>query len=213
MDEILNCCSICGQSNDRCQCDLGELARRELVIEEQVSKEALDKVGVINEESGEEEKMVDPLQEELARLVGTVKSGANWFYWMAALSMLNSVILMLGGDWSFLVGLGATSFIAAVTAYAGSTVAIVIGFTIIIFVNIFFLVLGLLSNQGKSGAFIVGMVIYALDALLCLFFEDYFGFAFHLFVLYNLFMGVKANFKLKKMLGRGVALPEVEPGE
>lgn len=40
-----------------------------------------------------------------------VKNGANWFYWIAALSLINTVILMSGGSVSFLFGLGTTQII------------------------------------------------------------------------------------------------------
>ncbi len=35
-------------------------------------------------------------------------SGAGWFYWIAALSLINSAILLGGGDRHFVVGLGVT---------------------------------------------------------------------------------------------------------
>src|SRR5574340_77246 len=38
-------------------------------------------------------------------------NGANWFYWIAGLSVVNSVIVLFGGAWYFLVGLGATQFV------------------------------------------------------------------------------------------------------
>ena len=41
-------------------------------------------------------------------------SGANWFYWIAGLSVINSVIILAGGGWGFVVGLGITQFIDAI---------------------------------------------------------------------------------------------------
>ncbi|MGI8656220.1 MAG: hypothetical protein ACR2LC_13505 [Pyrinomonadaceae bacterium] len=38
-------------------------------------------------------------------------SGANWFFWIAALSMINSVVLLMNGQWNFLAGLGITQLI------------------------------------------------------------------------------------------------------
>jgi hypothetical protein len=37
-----------------------------------------------------------------------MKSGANWFYWIAALSLVTSVISLAGGTWGFFVSLGVT---------------------------------------------------------------------------------------------------------
>ena len=45
---------------------------------------------------------------ERDRLERRVKSGANWFYWIAALSLVNSIIVMANGQWSFILGLGVT---------------------------------------------------------------------------------------------------------
>lgn len=33
-------------------------------------------------------------------------SGAGWFFWIAGLSVVNSAISLLGGGWSFVLGLG-----------------------------------------------------------------------------------------------------------
>src|SRR5438477_10996020 len=41
------------------------------------------------------------------------RSGANWFYWIAALSLLNSIIFFTGSNFSFFVGLGLTPLIDA----------------------------------------------------------------------------------------------------
>ena len=54
----------------------------------------------------------DPLQTvraELAQLHARGTSGAGWFFWIAALSLINSIILLSGGDRHFVVGLGVTS--------------------------------------------------------------------------------------------------------
>src|SRR5690242_13420481 len=43
-----------------------------------------------------------------------MKSGAHWFYWIAALSLLTSIISLVGGGWSFFVSLGVTQIIDGV---------------------------------------------------------------------------------------------------
>lgn len=45
---------------------------------------------------------------ERQQLEQRMKSGANWFYWIAALSLVTSIISLAGGDWGFLVSLGVT---------------------------------------------------------------------------------------------------------
>ncbi|MCP4560303.1 MAG: hypothetical protein GY837_07230, partial [Bosea sp.] len=36
------------------------------------------------------------------------RSGANWFYWIAGLSIANSLVILFQGEWGFVVGLGIT---------------------------------------------------------------------------------------------------------
>ncbi|HPM80992.1 MAG TPA: hypothetical protein PLF81_09845, partial [Candidatus Anammoximicrobium sp.] len=51
---------------------------------------------------------LDALRAQLAQLHARGTSGAGWFYWIAALSLVNSIILLSGGDRHFVVGLGVT---------------------------------------------------------------------------------------------------------
>lgn len=44
---------------------------------------------------------------------GRARTGAKWFYWIAALSMVNSMAAMAGGNFHFIVGLGITSVVDA----------------------------------------------------------------------------------------------------
>ena len=72
-------------------------------------------------------------------LLAQLRSGANWFYWIAGLSVVNSLIFAFGGKVSFIAGLGLTQIVdgifdAIVTAGAPSAVravAIVISFVVI----------------------------------------------------------------------------------
>ena len=60
----------------------------------------------VNQQTGEKEP--DPVT--LAQL----KNGANWFYWIAGLSLVNSAIFAFGGHVSFIAGLAYTQIIDAV---------------------------------------------------------------------------------------------------
>jgi len=51
------------------------------------------------------------LIEEKLRVEQQLKGGASWFVWIAALSVINSVILLSGGTWSFIFGLGITQIV------------------------------------------------------------------------------------------------------
>ena len=47
-----------------------------------------------------------------------MKKGANWFFWIAGLSVVNSVILLMEGDRHFVVGLGVTQLVNAIALEA-----------------------------------------------------------------------------------------------
>jgi fatty acid desaturase len=42
-----------------------------------------------------------------------IRSGANWFIWIAGLSLVNSALFAIGSNWAFFLGLGATQFVDA----------------------------------------------------------------------------------------------------
>ena len=60
-------------------------------------------------------------------------------------------------------------------------------------------IFGVLARKFFHWAFIVGMIVYALDGLLLLVAQDYLGVAFHAFVLFLLSKGVSASKKLSEL--------------
>ncbi len=137
--------------------------------------------------------------EERLIITNQVKSGANWFYWIAGLSLINTSIFLCGGSVNFVAGLGVTQLIDAIaTMYAklyGNTAIILAFIADIAFAGIF-LIFGLFANKGKGWGFIVGMILYALDGLLFFIVKDYISIGFHVFALYCIFGGFKANKRL-----------------
>lgn len=131
-----------------------------------------------------------------AATLAQLKSGASWFYWVAGLSLVNSVVAFTGSDWRFILGLGITQIFDALgneIATAGKIVALVLD---LIAAGIFVL-FGVFANKGHLWAFITGMVLFALDGLIFLLAQDWVGVGFHVFVLYCLFRGVQACRRLK----------------
>src|SRR5438105_1901125 len=56
-----------------------------------------------------------------APLLRQLRSGANWFYWIAGLSLLNAVVSLAGATFSLALGLGITLLLDAIGADAGGT--------------------------------------------------------------------------------------------
>jgi hypothetical protein len=141
----------------------------------------------------------------LANLTRRVKSGGNTFYWIAALSVINSVILAFGGGTYFVVGLATALFVGGVAIGVGQAspdlalIAKVIGLVLSTVIAGIFAIFGYFAGKGQRWAFITGMVLYAVDGLLMLVFADWLGIAFHLYFLWLLFGGLQALTRLEKL--------------
>jgi hypothetical protein len=123
--------------------------------------------------------------------VAQMKSGASWFYWIAALTLVNAIAAVIGSDWRFILGVGISHIISAVgQEFEGS--GAIIAFVLNLVVVAVLVGFGILSGKRHTWAFIVGMVLFALDAVIFLIASDWIGIAFHAFVLFCLFRGFKA---------------------
>lgn len=120
-----------------------------------------------------------------------LKSGASWFYWIAGLSLINSIAAFSGGDWRFILGLGITQIIDAFGSQLGGAGRIVVLVLDLIAAGVFVL-FGVLAHKRHTWAFITGMVLFALDGVIFLIVQDWLGVGFHVFVLYCFFRGLKA---------------------
>ncbi len=138
-------------------------------------------------------------QKKVPEISQQVKSGASWFYWIAGLSMVNTLIAAFGGQVSFIVGLGITQFVDAIILGLTENISGVVK-TISMFFMVgldlafagMFLYFGIKASQGKRWAFVTGMIFYTGDSLLYLIAQDWFGFGFHIFALVMIFTGLKA---------------------
>ena len=136
------------------------------------------------------------LMGERANLERQFHSGADWFFWIAGLSLVNTFIMLAGGNLSFVVGLGITQLADIIAnQFGGITKFIALGFDL--FVACVFAGFGLLARRKNNWAFITGMILYGLDGLLYLLAFDLLAIGFHVLALYCLFTGLKANNKLR----------------
>ena len=128
-----------------------------------------------------------------------VQSAARWFWWIAGLSLVNTVMFHAGSDTNFVLGLAATT-LASVAFHDILPVAIgLAGVTIG-----FFFVMGLLAQRHKLWAFVVGLVLYVLDGLVYLVFEDWMSVAFHGVAAFFIFKGI---LRLRELRSAGVEAP------
>jgi hypothetical protein len=125
-----------------------------------------------------------PNKQDIAAAAPGVQGAARWFWWIAGLSVVNTVLIHSGSDTSFVVGLGFTLF-ADVLFKSVKAVAFCIDAVAIL---IFFL-MGRYALRGQLWAFVVGGLVYAGDALIYLYFRDFMPLAFHAFALFQIGRG------------------------
>ena len=134
-------------------------------------------------------------------LPARIKRGANWFYWIAGLSVINSVAFAAGAHFHFLAGLGVTEVADAIVdvfvnqGAPSAFRALSIVFDLIAVIG--FALCGFFANKFSRTAFIVGIGFYFLDAIIVLLLGDFFMLAFHAFALYSLIRGFLATRELK----------------
>ena len=149
-----------------------------------------------------QELALNPNLEEMKKQMMTesrLKKGAGWFFWIAGLSILNSIIGLTGGGVNFILGLGLSQIIDAIASIAAEdigsssgTVILAIGFVLSSLIAGAFVVFGLFARKGKKWAFIIGMILYGLDGLIFIGVGDLLSIGFHVFALFGLFGGLKA---------------------
>lgn len=151
---------------------------------------------------------VSPLELKL-KLQNRLRSGASWFYWIAVLSVINSILMAASSRISFIFGLGVTQIIDALASLLGQDLGLdsvntvrVFGWVMNLIIVGIFALFGLFANKRKRWAFYVGMLLYGLDALATLFVwdqPDLLSFAFHLIVIWGLVGGLRAAAQLDRL--------------
>jgi len=152
--------------------------------------------------------VVSPLELKL-RYQNRLRSGANWFFWIAALSVINSVMMATESSFNFIFGLTATQIIDALAVFLGQDMQLesintlrIVGWVLNLLIVGVYALFGVFANKRKKWTFIAGMVLYGLDALAALLIwdqPDLLSFAFHLIVVWGLIGGLRAAGKLDQI--------------
>jgi hypothetical protein len=122
------------------------------------------------------------------------RRGAQWFYWIAGLSLISAVLAFSGQGWRFLLGLGITELVQELAEESGGAgvKAGIVGLAMIGF----FAALGQRAVLGHRWAFILGMVLFGLDGCIFLLAYDWIGVGFHAFALAMIARGYMAARRL-----------------
>jgi hypothetical protein len=134
-----------------------------------------------------------------------VQNGASWFFWIAGLSVVNSILEIAGGGWYFLLGLGFTQLVGALaTAFAKEAPELqtpVFGVALCLDVVVvgLFVLFGILARKGHRWIFVIGMIVYVVDGIIFLLGPDWLSIGFHVYALFWLFRGLQACWKLHEL--------------
>ena len=127
-----------------------------------------------------------PDRTALAQANPHVIGGARWFWWITALSLVNTVMIHTGADLNFVIGLGFT-LLADATFRNHQVIAFAIDAIALGFV----FGLGWFAAKGHLWAFVTGAVLYTLDALIYVIYQDWMSVGFHGLALFYIIRGAQ----------------------
>ena len=137
-------------------------------------------------------------QDPRGPIILRMRRGAGWFLTIAILSGINSVLQIVDAKIRFIFGLGITQVVDAMGKGAGQN-----GMFITIAVDGVFLLMLVLcwkwAKTGSQGAFLAGMIAYALDGVLLLMFSMWLDAAVHAYALYMMWQGFAAARELAQV--------------
>jgi hypothetical protein len=138
-----------------------------------------------------------------------IKSSLNWFYWIGAMSIINSVISAFDGGMSFVIGLGITQLIDGIMARiatdlgTGGYIVQIFGWLIDLAVAGFFILLGYLARKKIKWLIITGLVLYILDGGFLLVLGAYKSALFHGLGIWGIISGLRLMKQLELLLKEG----------
>lgn len=124
------------------------------------------------------------------------RNAAAWFWWIAGLSVINSIAIMLDSNYAMILGLGITQvfdgFLVGFMEGSGGDGAFVVRTLHVVLVALvvgFFVYLGAVARELRLWPYVVGMIAYTLDGLIFVLVSDWIAVGFHAFVLFMLWGG------------------------
>lgn len=149
-------------------------------------------------------------QAQIQILEQRLDASAKWFYWIAALSVINAGLIIGGAGIRFIIGMGVTDVAAAIGGGSGSA-GIMAAIVVTAFAAGLCALFGYLGLKKRAWVFWVGMLLYAIDGAILVLIQDYLSAAFHAYVLFNLFQGAKALREMKALEAMGPPVVTAKP--
>jgi len=127
-----------------------------------------------------------------------MQRGAGWFLTIALLSGVNTLLQAFDAKIRFIFGLGITQVVDAIAHRSAQS-----GMIMMVVVDGLFIVMLVLCSRwaraGSQGAFLGGMIAYALDGVLLLLFNMWLDAAVHAYALWRIWEGYSASRELVQM--------------
>jgi hypothetical protein len=131
-------------------------------------------------------------------IIQRMRRGAGWFLSIAILSGANALLQIFDAKIRFIFGLGITQLVDAMARSTGQG-----GTTLILVVDGLFIGMLILCSRwartGSQGAFLGGMIAYALDGVLLLYFRVWLDAAVHAYALWMIWQGFAASRELAQL--------------
>jgi len=145
---------------------------------------------------------------EAGELETKIKSCGSWFYWIGALTLINSFVAFLGSQWGFFLGFSILQGVDYMVKDSSMVVrGLVFAFDAVFAVG--FGVLGIFARRALVWPFAIGVVLYGLDSVLTLVAVLNHGspiaVALHAWATVSLVIGITSVIKLKKMHRQAIA--------
>lgn len=130
-----------------------------------------------------------------------VTRGANWFFWIAILSVIANVITYFGNTYFFFLSFALSELVnGAPMGWINVEVPRPFSPEMALGINIgiaaVFAGFGFFARKRSSWAFLIGFFIYMLDSIISIGYRDILGFAFHMLGIFFIFKGLVATRRL-----------------
>ena len=122
----------------------------------------------------------------------SILHGANWFFWLAILSVINSLLVYQYQIPNTPIALAITQWLDGTSSGLNPTMSSSSLVTNLLIAGVLAM-FGVLARRGSDLAFVVGIFLYVIDAMLAIGLRDVFGFGVHLIGLFFLFKGLLAS--------------------
>ena len=126
-----------------------------------------------------------------------MKHGANWFFWAAIFSAVNSLIVYFVGTPNFPFALGITQWIdgttGGLTAEGVTPPLHAMGLVLDLMIAAAVAGFGYLARKGNDYAFVIGIFLYAIDTMLVIGLREFWAFGIHVAIMCLLFRGLLAS--------------------